>query len=181
MIKNKKELKEFIKDETERLNCGILKYIPFNISEEQILYKHIVLLRKCEYYTNTDCKILSKYYLVRLKSLQFKYGMNIPINTCAKGLRIAHVGPIIINPKAIIGERCTLHIGVNIGEGNVSTGTGVPIIGDDVWIGPGAKLFNSIAIANHITVGANAVVNKSFKTEGIIIVGVPAKEVSKGI
>ena len=61
-------------------------------------------------------------------------------------------------------------MGVNIGayEG------GVPVIGDDVYIGPGAKIFGDIAIGNNVSIGANAVVNKSFPDD-VIIAGIPAK------
>jgi serine O-acetyltransferase len=61
---------------------------------------------------------------------------------------------------------------VNIGEHN----GGAPRIGNDVYIGPGAKLFGDIEIADNIVIGANAVVNKSFLTPGISIGGVPARQ-----
>lgn len=35
-----------------------------------------------------------------------------------------------------------------------------PIIRDNVYIGPGAKLFGKIKIGNNVAIGANAVVNK---------------------
>lgn len=37
----------------------------------------------------------------------------------------------------------------------------VPVLGDFIFIGPGAKLFGDIKIGNEVRVGANAVVNKS--------------------
>ncbi|MEK4268049.1 MULTISPECIES: hypothetical protein [Bacillus] len=55
----------------------------------------------------------------------------------------------------------------------------MPTIGDHVWIGPGAKLFGNIKIANGITIGANAVVNRSFTEENITIAGVPAQKVKE--
>lgn len=44
-----------------------------------------------------------------------------------------------------------------------------------MYIGPGAKIFGKIKIADGIKIGANAVVNKSFLSAGKTIVGVPAK------
>ena len=70
--------------------------------------------------------------------------------------------------KKRVGENCRLHVCVNIG-------TGSPQIGNNVYIGPGAKIFGKIRIANGIKIGANAVVNKDFYQEGKTIVGVPAK------
>ena len=52
-----------------------------------------------------------------------------------------------------------------------------PIIGDNCFIGPGAKLFGKIKIGNNVAIGANAVVNKSFE-DNVTIAGVPAKIVN---
>lgn len=104
-----------------------------------------------------------------------KLGFDIPPNTCGPGLRINHYGNIIINPGVRIGEWCDIHQGVNIGT---DFSGGVPELGDNVWIGPGAKLYGDIVIGNKCAIGANAVVNKSFPEEGITIAGVPARKVS---
>lgn len=82
-----------------------------------------------------------------------------------------HRGTIVVNDKAQIGANCRLHVCVNIGEHRGCA----PRIGDNVYIGPGAKIFGDIEIADNIQIGANAVVNKSFTTPGISIGGVPAK------
>lgn len=52
-----------------------------------------------------------------------------------------------------------------------------PHIGNNLWIGPGAKLFGKIDIADNCQIGANAVVNKTFDIHGSAIVGCPAKVV----
>ena len=44
-------------------------------------------------------------------------------------------------------------------------------------IGVGAVIIGNIEIADNIIIGANAVVNKSFKEEGITIAGVPARKI----
>jgi serine O-acetyltransferase len=53
-----------------------------------------------------------------------------------------------------------------------------PQIGNNVYIGPGAKIFGEIVIADNIAIGANSVVNKSFYEKGISIAGVPAKKIN---
>lgn len=132
---------------------------------------HIILLRKTEFYHNTNKKILYYISAIRLHLLQNKYVMHIPINTCDVGLSIAHVGPIVINSKAKIGKNCRIYVGVNIGEGSRR----VPTIGDNVFIGPGCKIFNEIMIADGCKIGANTVVNKSFNIENSIVAGIPAR------
>ncbi|HMP14590.1 MAG TPA: hypothetical protein PKD70_11975, partial [Saprospiraceae bacterium] len=46
---------------------------------------------------------------------------------------------------------------------------------NNVYIGPGAKIFGAIQIADNVAIGANAVVNKTFGESGVVIGGVPAK------
>ncbi|WP_260267260.1 serine O-acetyltransferase [Pediococcus parvulus] len=59
-----------------------------------------------------------------------------------------------------------------------------PIIGDNVYIGPGAKLFGKIHIGNNCAIGANAVVNKNVP-DNVTVAGIPAKIInhrgSKGL
>lgn len=109
--------------------------------------------------------------------LGIRLGFSIPINVFEYGLRINHYGYVVINPAARIGKFCDIHQGVNIGQ-KIEPGS-VPTVGDNVWIGPGAKLFGKITIANRVVIGANAVVNKSFTEENITIAGVPAQKVKE--
>jgi serine O-acetyltransferase len=55
-----------------------------------------------------------------------------------------------------------------------------PIIGDNVYIAPGVKIYGGIEIAEGIAIGANSVVNKSFTEPNITIAGVPAKKIADG-
>ena len=51
----------------------------------------------------------------------------------------------------------------------------VPVLGDFIFIGPGAKLFGDIKIGNGVRVGANAVVNKSV-SDRMTVFGCPQVE-----
>ena len=64
------------------------------------------------------------------------------------------------------------HPGVGIG-----TYHGAPIIGGNVYIGPGAKLFGKLSIGNNVSIGANSVVTKNFEDK-VSIAGVPAFVIS---
>jgi serine O-acetyltransferase len=66
---------------------------------------------------------------------------------------------------------------VTIGFNQRGKNKGYPTIGDNVYIGPGAKIFGKITIGNNVAIGANAVVNSdvpSICTFG----GIPAKKIS---
>jgi len=54
-----------------------------------------------------------------------------------------------------------------------------PQLGNNVFIGPGAKILGKVKIADGIAIGANAVVTKSFLEPNITIAGVPAKKISE--
>ena len=88
------------------------------------------------------------------------------------GLRIHHYGCIIINPDTIMGENCILRQGVTIGTKNKDHD--VPVIGNNVEFGAGAKVLGKIKIGNNVTIGANAVVLCDVP-DNSIAVGIPAK------
>ena len=89
------------------------------------------------------------------------------------GLSIAHRGTIVVNSGARVGANCRLHVCVNIGT-KAGYGEQAPVLGDNVYVGPGAKLYGSIVVGNNVAIGANAVVNKSFPQDNVVLAGVPA-------
>lgn len=176
MIQSKKELKEFLKYEKSIYRPGIKEYIPIMFDEFQILWLIVKRLRQAEYYTNKKkSSPLAIWARFRLKRIQNRYGVHLPLNVFDKGISIAHLGSIVINAETRIGQNCRIHVGVNIG----ANGGGSPVLGDNVYIGPGAKIFGEITIASGIKIGANAVVNKSCMNENAVLVGVPAHEVKR--
>ena len=179
MIKTKKELKHFLKRDAIALRKHNQKR-PHLFGDE--IWKFQITLRKCEYYSSfsslkkllfAPAIILKKF---RFKKLSLKLGFSIPLNVFEEGLSIAHYGTIVVNSKAKIGKNCRLQEGANIGATNGSNIA--PIIGDNVFIGTGAKIIGEITIANDVAIGANAVVVKSIKESGVTYGGVPAKKIS---
>jgi acetyltransferase-like isoleucine patch superfamily enzyme len=57
--------------------------------------------------------------------------------------------------------------------------TGPIIIGDNCWLGAGSVILPNIKLGNHVVVGANAVVTKSFLQNDIVIAGIPAQIVKR--
>jgi serine O-acetyltransferase len=138
-------------------------------------------LRKVEYYKNTKTSFFSKTYYFYLRYLfkksSIKLGFTIPENVFGPGLALVHYGTIVINSRCKVGKNCRMHAGVNIGASGGEKEA--PQLGDNVYIGPGAKIFGNIYIPNNTAIGANAVVNKSFEEENTIIAGIPAKVIGK--
>ena len=176
-IKNKKELKEFLDFESKKYGIKRARCPIIAIKERDILWKHNYLLRKTEYYTNCNKKLLKKFFRLRLKLFQNKYCLNIPINVFDKGLRLVHIGPRLVNGQAKVGKNCVMHINTCIVAGGTDKG-GLPVIGDDVVLGVSSIIVGNVIIGNNTAVGANAVVTKSFEEGNMTIAGVPAKKIS---
>jgi serine O-acetyltransferase len=137
-------------------------------------------LRKYEYHLNTSGimhKLLLVFYYIRFRRISHKTGISIPKNVFGEGLALPHFGSIVINASTKVGKNCMIHVGVNIGTNGGSSIS--PIIGDNVYIGPGAKIFGEITIADNCYIGANSVVNKSVTEPNSVVVGSPAKVVKK--
>ncbi len=113
-------------------------------------------------------------YLITFKLVEVATGVSLPAHArIGKGLYIGHFGNIIIHPDTVMGERCALSQGVTIG---VLGGprTGVPRIGNDVYIGAGAKILGPVTVGDGAVIGANAVVIDDVPA-GATAVGVPAR------
>jgi len=50
------------------------------------------------------------------------------------------------------------------------------VLGDDVFVGPGAAIFGAVELGDRVEVGANAVVRSSFGSD-VVVAGVPARVV----
>lgn len=83
---------------------------------------------------------------------------------------VAHrMNGVVIAAGAIIGKNCFISHQVTIGR---SRG-GVPVIGDNVYIGPGAKIFGDIRIGNNVRIGANCVVFEDVPNNATVVLPKP--------
>lgn len=176
LIETKEELKsilEYEKGKYGRISpCALI----FPITEKDFLWKYNWLLRHLEYHINKKNIFRRILYKIVFNRYSARLGIQIPPNTCRKGLKIMHVGPILINGKARIGEDVSIHINTAVVADGVADD--VPTLGNGVVLGVGAVVLGDVRLADNIAVGANAVVNKSFAEENIAIAGVPAKKIS---
>ena len=117
-------------------------------------------------------RLLTRCYWLLFRLVETVVGVSLPkAATIGPGLRVWHFGGIFLHPDCVIGANCTLRQGVTIG--NREEGGPVPVIGDDVDIGAGAKVLGAIRIGNRVLVGANAVVVKDVPDDHVAV-GVPA-------
>ena len=179
-IKTKAQLKEFLDIECERYPVHGRRYISYllQISEGAILRRHTVLLRKTEYFVNTGKRIRATIYQARLMRFQNKYCIKIPLNTCDKGLMISHVYPLGMNGNVSVGKNCRIMPYAKLGGDDRLDKA--PVLGDNVTLGLDCTVVGDVYLADGITVGAGAVVTKSFYEPGIHIAGVPARKIGGG-
>jgi serine O-acetyltransferase len=132
-------------------------------------------LRRLEFRLNSGANpALLTISKLRHRRLSRMLGFTIPPNVFGPGLSISHHGTIVVHSDARIGARCRIHPGVMVGSSH-GADPGVPAIGDDCYLGSGAKLFGGIEIGSGTIVGANAVVNRSFPEGNVTIAGAPAR------
>lgn len=172
MINNKQDLKEYL--EQDRIALHQTRKKPKFFGDE--IWKYEIVLRKCEYYKNCNKKIRFIFAKYKFHKLSIKYNFSIPLNCFDKGLSIAHIGTIVVNSEAKIGQNCRIQEMVNIGATNGTSES--PQIGNNVFIGTGAKLIGKIKIADNVAIGANAVVVKDIVEPNTTWAGVPAHKIS---
>jgi len=93
------------------------------------------------------------------------------------GFYIAHIGGIYVNDSCSIGKNCNITTGVTLGQANRGVRKGAPIVGDNVYIGPGAKLVGKVKVGNNVAIGANCVVTKDIP-DNAVVAGVPGRVLS---
>ena len=108
--------------------------------------------------------------------------LNKVLNGCVIGVR-AHFGPgfvlvhpvgVVINSAARGGRNVWLESGVVIGDNRGRC----PLLGDDIFIGSGAKVIGGVTLGSGSRVGANSVVLHDVAA-GDTVVGIPARPVRR--
>jgi serine O-acetyltransferase len=112
--------------------------------------------------------------------LEHKYGVSFNASTpIGPGFRLVHVYSVGVSENSSIGCNCTMMHEVTLGEVERGPRKGSPQIGDDVFIGAGAKILGRITIGSNVAIGANAVVTKDVP-DNAVVGGVPATILSYG-
>ena len=144
-------------------------------------FKHTFWMRTCRYTRSHPLHRLVLYRIARamLTHYTYKFGISIPFETSiASGFYIGHFGGIVVNEACVIGKNCNISHGVTLGVSNRGNKQGCPTIGDNVYIGPGAKIIGAVRIGNHVAIGANAVVTHDIPDHGVAV-GIPARVISQ--
>ena len=82
---------------------------------------------------------------------------------------------IYISEGAKIGKNCVIFHQVTIGSNTLpgSSGQGFPTLGDNVYIGCGAKIIGNVKIGNNVRIGANCVVTRDVPDNATVVLEKP--------
>ncbi len=128
----------------------------------------VILYRTMRWFESHNLKLFAYF---------FQY-LNKLLNHCVIGISadfdegfvLLHPTGVIINSSVKGGKNIAIESGVVIGEEK----SGFPELGDNIFVGSGAKIIGDLTIGNNVKVGANAVVVKSIPND-VTVVGVPAR------
>jgi serine O-acetyltransferase len=112
---------------------------------------------------------LEPLYYILNALIQFLWGIELPREAnIGPGLRIGHFGGITVTPFVVMGRNCGISQNVTIGVSGHGDKAGAPVIGDDVYIAPGARVFGKIRIGNNVKIGANAVIYRDVPDNAVV-------------
>lgn len=106
----------------------------------------------------------------------FRYMENkkcwIGLNSNVGGVITPHgLFGIFISDKAQIGQNAVIFHHVTIGSNNLkdSSKRGSPVIGNNVYIGAGAKIIGNVRIGNNVRIGANCIIVKDVPDNCVVV------------
>ncbi len=101
-----------------------------------------------------------------------KMNSEIPIMLKIKGIPCFPHGErgVFISKNSTIGRNCVIFQQVTIGSNTLrGSNTGSPTIGDNCYIGAGAKIIGNVRVGNNCRIGANACVYKDMPDNSVAV------------
>ena len=121
--------------------------------------------------------LLKPFYEWAAKWVGLVVGIHLfPDTTVGPGFYIGHYGGIWISPLATLGANCNIGPGVVIGVAGQGRDKG-PVLGDRVWVGPGAVITGEVRVGSGAVIAANSLVASNIP-ENAVAIGVPARVIS---
>ena len=140
----------------------LLRMLVNDGSAAQIMYR---MMRFCQTH---HLKVLAAIiYRLNACTTHATIGRNADI---APGFVIVHSLGVVINTNVRAGRNLVVYHNVTLGAVRNKN----PILGNNVYIGAGAKVIGGIRIGSDVRIGANAVVTKDVP-DGATVVGIPAR------
>ncbi len=173
-IASRSDLRRYL--EADLWAHGLERWRPWLRVSNRVVYFQR-LLRFGEYY-EVRRDPLGRFWFgvlrVRLRLLGERLGFEVPRGVFGPGLSIAHHGTVTVNGEARVGRNCRLDTQTTIADVRGQT----PTIGNDVYIGSGARIIGGVTIGDEVAIGANAVVIEDVP-DRVTVGGIPARIISQ--
>lgn len=113
-------------------------------------------------------KCFSIAYFLSYKFCEMLTGIRISADSeIGPGLVIHNFGGIIVH--GMIGRNCFINQGSQMLSRGDGKRSGWPTLGDNVYVGSGAKLVGNIKIGDNVRIGANAVVRRDVPENSVVL------------
>lgn len=131
-----------------------------------VVYRFGSWLLRQPTYVRFSLKLL---YIFLQRRMMSKWGIELNAGaTIGGGLRIAHYGGIFVGDDVVIGDNCIISHDVTIGLAGSGDRRGAPVIGDNVYIAPGAKIVGKIRVGHNAQIGTNAFVHRDVPDNALV-------------
>lgn len=136
------------------------------------VFRQLFFFRK---YQGTDNKVTKFFWRLCLFLRQRKSTVEIPKTVqLGMGALFFHPNGITINSKAVIGDNLTMLKGATIGQIEKGKRKGVPVIGNNVYLGLNSTVVGGIELGDDVLVAPNTFINFSVPSHSVVI-GNPGK------
>jgi len=116
--------------------------------------------------------LLKPLYMLLNHRMMSKWGIQIDMETrIGEGFLIFHYGGIFVGSEAVIGDNVSISHNVTIGIAGEGKRRGTPVIGNNVYIAPGANVSGRITIGDNARIGANAVISRDVPANALVQTG----------
>ena len=121
--------------------------------------------------------IIEKYYYEKHRRYMERNCAGIALGATFASVPVFPHGVtgIFVSEGAVIGKDCVIFHQVTIGSNMLpdSSRRGSPTIGDNVYIGCGAKIIGNVRIGNNVRIGANCVVIQDVPDNATVVLEKP--------
>ena len=160
---------------------NFIKDLVRPITNKYVLFKLKSIWNVKEYINNNNLKggIYTSFYIDYFNKKNSYIGLNTKFKN--EPVFPHGVSNIFISDNAKIGENAVIFQGVTIGSNTIedSKRVGAPTIGDNVYIGAGAKIIGNVKVGNNVRIGANAIVVEDVTDNSVVVLSKPRVIIKK--
>lgn len=174
------ECVEYIKKDLYRYtgDISIRSFLKqyFHIGEG---FRFTVWLRVCHFTYNKKLERYTIFPVARClyRKYRYKYGYDIGYKTeIGPGLLLYHFGGVVFVPQRC-GKNVTISQGTTVGMRYYDGEQKYPVIGDNVYMAPGACVVGDVKVGNDTAIGTSSLLMNSVE-DNSVVVGIPGKVVS---